>query len=77
MPDEPLKPATRESLIQTLAYGLRFEGRKRIHHADELMAQIAAEKLADHIDRANLVVMQKPPATALSWPRTPPTPEGE
>ena len=77
MPDEPLKPATRESLIQTLAYGLRFEGRKRIHHADELMARIAAEKLADHLDRSNLVVMQKPSANAPSWPQTPAQSEGE
>ncbi len=77
MIDKPLKPATRESLIQTLAHGLRFEGRKRIHQADELMAWIAAEKLADHIDRANLVVMQKPPGRAHSSPPRDAKPEGE
>ena len=42
MTDEPkLSPATPEEIAQTLAFALRFEGRKRVRHADELVARIA------------------------------------
>jgi hypothetical protein len=63
-------------LRQCVAYGLRFEGRRRIHKADELIAWIAAEKLANHIDRSILVVMQKPPGRAHSLPPKNNKPEG-
>ena len=62
MNDRPLKPATRDDFVQALSHGLRFEGRRRIHHADEIMGRIAAEKLADYLERSNFVVMRGPPA---------------
>ena len=66
MTDERLKPATRDDLVQAVAHGLQFEGCKRIHHADEFMARIAAEKLVDHIQRCNYVVMKRPSVPAHS-----------
>lgn len=66
MDDRPLTPATRDDLIQALAHGLRFEGRRRVHHADELMARIAAEKLADFLSLSNIVVMRGPGARTPS-----------
>src|SRR5438270_10464518 len=45
MADEPrLTPASPEELHQTLAFALRYDGRKRVHHSDELMARITAER---------------------------------
>jgi len=49
--DEDLSPATREEVISTLSFALRFAGRKRVHHGDDFMARIAAEHLADHLGR--------------------------
>jgi hypothetical protein len=41
MPDTPeLRPATRDELAQSLSFALRCNGRKRVHGADEIMAQI-------------------------------------
>ena len=35
--------------------------RKRVHNADELMSEIVAERLVEHLERAGFVVMKKPP----------------
>ena len=63
MPDAPdrLTPAEPRDLADAIAFALRFEGRKRVHHADEYMAAIAAERVVRHLERAGFVVMKKPP----------------
>jgi len=61
MSDTPkLRPATRDELAQSLSFALRFNGRKREHGADEIMAQITAERLIAHLERSGYVVMCKP-----------------
>jgi hypothetical protein len=61
MPDTPkLRPATRDALAQSLSFARRFNGRKREHGADEIMAQIIAERLIEHLERSGYVVMCKP-----------------
>jgi hypothetical protein len=70
-----LRPATAEEIEQTLAFALQFHGRKRVHHGDELMARITAERLVEHLERSGFVVMKKPPLAApaigsLKRPRT-------
>jgi hypothetical protein len=46
MADEPrVTPASPEELQQTLAFALRYDGRRRVHHSDELMARITAAAL--------------------------------
>jgi hypothetical protein len=55
-----LRPPTRH-LAAALAFALRFEGRKRVHNADEIMSEIVAKRLVRHLERAGFVVMQKPP----------------
>jgi hypothetical protein len=62
MPDSNLRPATRDELLQSLSFALRFDGRKRHHRADDAMAQITAEHLAKHIEGSGFVVMKKPPS---------------
>jgi hypothetical protein len=56
-----LTPADPTDLANVLAYALRFQGRKRVHNADEIMAEIVAKRLVDHLERAGFVVMKKPP----------------
>ena len=57
-----LKPADIEDLKFSIAFGLRFSGRKRIRHADEHMANIAADYLVKHLEASGYVILQKPPA---------------
>jgi hypothetical protein len=48
MPDtlHYLRPATPDQIADTLSFALRCQGRK-VHHADDAMAGIAAERLSD------------------------------
>ncbi len=59
--DEKLTPADPEDLARAFAFALRFEGRKRWHDADELMADIVARRLIRYLERARYVVMKRPP----------------
>jgi hypothetical protein len=59
--DDKLTLADPRDLAQSIAFALRFEGRKRVHQADEYMAAIAAERVVRHLERAGFVVMKKPP----------------
>ena len=62
MPDaDKLTPADPSDLAAALAFALRFAGRKRVHNADELMSEIVAKRLVEHLERSGFVVMQKPP----------------
>ncbi len=58
---DKLTLASRDDLANALAFALRFEGRKRVHNADEIMAQIVAKRLVDHLERSGFVVMKRPP----------------
>ena len=46
---DALTPASADDLITALAFALRFQGRKHIHDADEMMAEIVARRLAEHL----------------------------
>jgi hypothetical protein len=59
-PAERLSPATAEDVADALAYALRFQGRKRVHNADELMSAIVAKRLVEHLERSGFVVMKRP-----------------
>jgi hypothetical protein len=63
MSDQPLAPAARGDLVETLSYALRFsrEGR-RMHERDLLAANAAAEHLLEALERSGFVVMRAPPA---------------
>ncbi len=56
--DENLTPATASD---ALAFALRFQGRKRVHNADEVMSVIVAERLVEHLERSGFLIMKKPP----------------
>jgi len=63
-----LRPATQDEIAQTLSFALRFDGRRRVHHADDAMARITADRLVQHLERSGFVVMKRP---AGAMPRTP------
>ena len=47
MPDaDKLTSADLSDLADSLAYALRFQGRKRVHNADEIMAEIVSKRPA-------------------------------
>jgi hypothetical protein len=47
--------------VQALAFALRYDGRRRVHHADSVMAQITAERLVAHLEQSLFLVMKRPP----------------
>ena len=61
MSNEGLRPATADEIAQTLAFALRFNGRKAVRTGDEFMAMITAERLIDHLEQSGFVVMKRPP----------------
>jgi hypothetical protein len=58
---EQLTPAKPKDLAEAFAYALQFDGRKRMHRADETMARIVAAQLVEALERAGFVVMKRPP----------------
>ncbi len=58
---DALTPATAQDVADALAFALRFQGRKRVHNADELMSLIVARRLVEHLERSGFVVMKRPP----------------
>jgi len=50
------------------AHALRFRGRKRVHDADPLGAQLVAERLIEALRMSGFVVMKKPEAGMMTWP---------
>lgn len=61
MAEDPLRPATTEEMAESIAFALRYDGRRRVHHADEMMARITAERLVQHLRDAGFVVMRQLP----------------
>jgi len=74
MPDTPLRPAQPGEIAEALAFALRYEGRKRVHQADDFMARITAERLVRHLERSGFVLMKAPGGAAPSTSRMPPPP---
>jgi hypothetical protein len=55
MPDEPnLRPATPDEIADALSFALRYKGRKRVDHADDMMARIMADRLVQHLTASGL-----------------------
>jgi hypothetical protein len=50
-PSDKMMPADPRDLVDALAFALRFQGRKRVHNADEIMAEIGAKRLVEHLER--------------------------
>ncbi len=61
-----LQEASMEEIVESLSFALRYEGRKRVNHADEVMARITADRLVRHLEDSGFVLMRKPGAKAPS-----------
>ena len=57
---DTLTPADPSDLAAALAFALRYQGRKRVHNADEIMAEIVARRLVEHLESAGFVIMKRP-----------------
>ena len=64
-----LRPATPEEIEQSLSYALRYDGRRRVRHADDAMARITAERLVQHLQASGYVLMRRPDAVPPSTSR--------
>jgi hypothetical protein len=65
--DEPsLRPATAAEIADSLSFALRYDGRRRVHHADDAMARITADRLVEHLGRCGFVLLKRPDAAAPS-----------
>jgi hypothetical protein len=63
-PDEisRLIPVDPDDIRQSIAHGLRYDGRKRMRHADDSMAAIAADHLVKFLEARGYVVLKRPPS---------------
>ncbi len=61
-----LRPATPAEIADSLSVALRYDGRRRVHHADDAMARITADRLVAHLARSGFVIMKRPDAAALT-----------
>jgi hypothetical protein len=67
MPDtDNLIPADPSELTAALSFALRFQGRKRVHRADEILVEIVAKRLVEHLARAGFVVKKRPGETGAA-----------
>jgi hypothetical protein len=66
--EKNLAPATTDDIMNTLMFGLRFDGKKRLHYGDEFMARLMAQHLIKHMELAGFVLMKKPPVTGHDNP---------
>ncbi len=57
--NEHLRPATAEEIAESISFALRYDGRRRVSHADEIMARITAERLVQHLRGSGFVVMRQ------------------
>ncbi len=61
-----LRPATAGEIEESLSFALRYAGRRRVHHADDVMARITAERLVCHLEQSGYVLMRRPDKAAHS-----------
>ena len=67
MPEtQNLRPATPDEIADALSFALRYQGRKRVNHADDMMARITADRLVHHLTASGFVLMKAGAAAAPS-----------
>jgi hypothetical protein len=67
--DPQLRPAMSVEIADSLSFALRYEGRKRVGHADAMTARVTADRLVRHLAASGFVVTQSSAGVA-------PTPSG-
>jgi hypothetical protein len=59
------RAADPQDLAEAIAPAPRFNGRKRVHNADEIMAETVARRLAEYLKRAGFFIMKSYRLTAM------------
>jgi|tagenome__1003787_1003787.scaffolds.fasta_scaffold20825686_3 hypothetical protein len=59
-----LRPADSAEVADAIAYALRYDDKRRVHHADHVMARITAEYLIRHLEQFGFVLLREPPGAA-------------
>ena len=54
---EILTPAPPQEIAETIAFALRYSGRKRVNDSSEMMATIVAKRLVEHLQRSRPAVL--------------------
>jgi hypothetical protein len=62
--ESPLRSADSTEVAAALAYALLYDGKRCVHHADDAMARITAERLIGHLERSGFVLMRQEPGAA-------------
>ena len=57
-----MKPATSDEIASALSFALLFNGRRRAHGGDTLMADIVAKRLVEHLELCGFVLMKGEPS---------------
>jgi len=65
-PMDTLTPAEPREIAETIAFALRYSGRKRVQDSSEMMAAIVAKRLVEHLARSGFVVMKRPPISGAA-----------
>ena len=60
----PVSSRCSDHNADALAHALRYDGKRRVHHADGAMARITAEHLIRHLAQAGFVLMRQEPGAA-------------
>ncbi len=61
-----LIPATAAEVEESLSFGLRYAGKRRVHTADDVMARVTAERLVAHLERSGYVHVMRNIANIIS-----------
>ena len=61
-----LRVASTEEVQQSLSFALRYDGPRRVRHADDAMAWITAERVLEHLRKSGFVVLKRPDTIAPS-----------
>ncbi len=69
---DPLRPANPDDVIEAISHALRHDGgRRRVHHADGIMARVTADLLVRHLLAGDYVIIKKGRAVALTTSNMP------
>jgi hypothetical protein len=72
MPETPsLRSASSDEVAETLSIRLRYDRRKCVYHADEMMSRITADRIVRHLTETGFVVMKSPPSVSLTTSKVP------
>ena len=56
---DPLMPADTHDVVSALAFALCHQARRRVRQEVEIMSEIVAKRLVEHLERSGFVVMKR------------------